>query len=371
MKKIIVTLFFILFLAATNSALAQPQIQNSSVQNFPDEFYKAEVINALDAGKTEDGQSAQRVEVEILNGAEKGKKVLIEQGTAVSIAENQKVEKGSKIIITKTYDGEGNPTYYINDTYRLTGVFIIAAIFFALAAFFGRKKGIASILGLVFSILVLIKFVIPQIVEGHNPLLISLIGAFIIAVISIYLAHGFNKKSTIALVSTLITLGIAAGLSIIFISLSKLTGIGTEEAFYLQMNLEFLNAKGFLLGGIIIGVLGVLDDVTTAQVATIYEIHDANPNLNFSQLYKKGISVGKEHIASLVNTLALAYAGASFPILILFAIDKNLPLWVNLNNEYVIEEIIRTLVGSTALIFAVPIATFLAVRSVQKKSLHR
>lgn len=361
MKKIAGVLF-IIFIGA-NAVFAQ----NMS-QNFPDEFYKAKVINAEDIGKTLDGETAQRIEVEILNDQEKGKKVFIEQGGAIPAAENQKVSAGNKIIVTKTYDGEGNPTYYIADTYRLTGVFIIAAIFFALAAFFGRKKGIASILGLVFSILVLIKFVIPQIVEGRNPLLISLIGAFIIAVISIYLAHGFNKKSTIALVSTLLTLGIAAGLSIIFISLSKLTGIGTEEAFYLQMNLEFLNAKGFLLGGIIIGALGVLDDVTTAQVATIHEIHDANPNLNPRQLYSKGISVGKEHIASLVNTLALAYAGASFPILILFAIDKNIPLWVNLNNEYVIEEIIRTLVGSTALIFAVPIATFLAVYSIRKTS---
>jgi uncharacterized membrane protein len=115
-----------------------------------------------------------------------------------------------------------------------------------------------------------------------------------------------------------------------------------------------------LLGGIIIGALGVLDDITTGQVAAVEEIHSANPKLPFKELYVRGISVGQEHIASLVNTLVLAYVGASFPLFLLLTINNEVPLWVRFNNEGIAEEVVRTLVGSTALIFAVPIATFLA-----------
>jgi uncharacterized membrane protein len=186
-----------------------------------------------------------------------------------------------------------------------------------------------------------------------------------------FLAHGFNKQTTLAFGSTLITLIGAAILSVIFVSLTRLTGAGTEEAFYLQFgSLEKLNLQGLLLGGIMIGVLGVLDDITTGQTAAVYEIHKADPKLKLADLYKRGINVGKEHIASLVNTLVLAYAGASLPLFLIFNLNDSIPLWVNLNSEFIIEEIIRTLVGSTALVLAVPISTFIAARSLTQPPKH-
>ena len=162
------------------------------------------------------------------------------------------------------------------------------------------------------------------------------------------------------MVSTLITLTLSIGIALLTVSWAKLFGLGSEEAFYVQVGtFANLNLRGLLLGGIIIGILGVLDDITTAQAAAIEEIHRANPKLNFFELAKRGLSVAGEHIVSLVNTLALAYIGASFPLLLLFS-QAYVPIWVALNSERVIEEIVRTLIGSSALVFAVPITTYLA-----------
>lgn len=335
------------------------------------EYFIGEVLSVVN-GKIEDRSGAkqptQKVEIKLRSGEEKGKVIKIDQGETIPLRDNQLVDVSDKIIVAKTERPEGGGyIYYINDVYRLPAVGFIGLIFFVFAILFARLKGFKSILGLVFSILILVKFVIPQVAAGRDPLTVSLIGALIIAVISIYLAHGFNKRTSIALLSTVITLGLAAFLSIIFVSLSKLSGLSSEEAGYLEMDLNFLDFKGLLLGGIIIGVLGVLDDITTSQVAAVGEIHEANTRLNFSEVYKRGLSVGKEHIASLINTLALAYAGAAFPLLLLFSRDKNFPAWVNFNNEFIVEEVIRTLVGSTALIFAVPISTFFAAFFLIKK----
>jgi len=153
--------------------------------------------------------------------------------------------------------------------------------------------------------------------------------------------------------------------------LARLFGMGTEEAFYVQMGLlENIDLKGLLLGGIIIGALGVLDDVTTGQAAAVDEIHKANPTLPFIELYRRGLSVGREHITSLVNTLALAYIGAGLPLLLLFTTNTVQPLWVAMNAESIVEEIIRTLVGSTTLIFAVPITTALMAHILKRWPSH-
>jgi uncharacterized membrane protein len=139
-----------------------------------------------------------------------------------------------------------------------------------------------------------------------------------------------------------------------------LNGNGTEDAFFLQANSLKINLQGVFLSGIIIGVLGVLDDVTTGQSAAVEELHFANPTLGFSELYRRGLSVGREHIASLVNTLVLAYTGVSFPFLLLYGSRQLQPLWVTLNGNFIAEEIVRTLVGSSVLVIAVPLTTLLA-----------
>ena len=203
-------------------------------------------------------------------------------------------------------------------------------------------------------------FIVPRIVHGSNPFFISVIGAFFIVTVSILLGHGWNRRMIVASVGTFITLLLSVVLAYVSIKFTRLFGMGSEDAqFLLSSPLGAVDLRGVLMAGILIGTLGVLDDVTTAQSAAVEEIHEANKSLTVKELYKRGMSVGKEHIIAVVNTLVLAYAGASLPVLLLLSIYVQ-PLWVTLSSEMIVEEIVRTLSGSISLIMAVPITTYLA-----------
>ncbi|HYE59634.1 MAG TPA: YibE/F family protein, partial [Candidatus Kapabacteria bacterium] len=231
---------------------------------------------------------------------------------------------------------------------------------FLVTILFGGRRGGLSFIGLLGSIAVIMWFIIPRILNGASPLPTLLVGTLGIAGISMFLAHGFRARTTVALVCTMMSIALSYTLSLLFLKITSLTGMGSEEAFYLQFSdMGSIDARGLLFGGILLGVLGVLDDITTAQTAAVEEIHKANPTLNQRELFVRGSSVGKEHISSLVNTLVLAYVGASIPLLLLFFIYPR-PLWVTLNSELLMEEMIRTLVGSFTLILTVPLTTYLA-----------
>ncbi len=266
---------------------------------------------------------------------------------------------GEEVIVLKSFAFNDEVRYLVTDKYRLPSLAWLVAIFFAVAVIFAGIRGITSTLGLGFSLLVLLGFTVPRIVAGADPFITAIISAFVIAIVSLTVAHGFKKQTGLALISTLITLSLSVGLAQFFVTTAKLLGLGTEDALYLQFGgMGTINFRGLLLAGIVIGVLGVLDDVTTAQTATIKAIKDTSPTIEFKQLLFHGLSVGREHITSLVNTLALAYAGASLPLLLAFSSNgSNIPLWAVLNSEMISQEIVRTLVGSTALILAVPIST--------------
>lgn len=273
------------------------------------------------------------------------------------------VEKGDTIVLERLRKADGTVQYFIRDSYRLPALLWLALGFLALSVFFGRLIGATSVLGLILSIAILVGVVMPLIASGRDPLFVSLVGAVGIACTSLLLAHGFRRRTFIALASTLLTLGLSTLLAIIAVWLCRLNGLGSEETVFLQAGkLAGVDLQGLLLGGIIIGCLGVLDDITTAQTAAVDEISRANPSLSKAAVLRAGMSVGREHIASLTNTIALAYAGASFPLLLLIHAESQYPLWSTLNSEFFAEEIVRTLVGSTTLVLAVPLSTWLAVR---------
>jgi uncharacterized membrane protein len=368
--KTILTLLLVLITFMPSATMAQEDFVNSLpvdaepvAVEIQQDYFKGQVLEILEDDVLEIGtfrQPYQKLKTEIISGEDKGEIFEYDYQLAANNLEAQKLDVGDKVVVVKI---TGDQTeYYVAEPYRTPGIIFVFLVFMAFAIAFAGKKGFTSLIGLAFSMLVIIKFILPQIVAGRSPLMMSLIGSFVILFVALYLAHGFNKRTNVALVGTGITLILSALFAVFAVSVSKLFGLGSEEAIsLLQGEFQHINLQGLFLGGVIISALGVLDDVTTAQSATVAEIHRANPNLNAKELYKRGHAVGKEHIASLINTLALAYAGASLPLMLIFT-KVDFPLWVNLNSEFLMEEFIRTIVGSTALILAVPITTIIAAK---------
>ena len=333
-------------------------------QKFPSQGLSlAQVISVKNDTNTR--YLSQSIVVQFLTGNMKDQTTTVTNEAVSSSTDNNYllISSGEKVLLARNnLESVMNEPYYITDRYRLPALLFAILLFVIIAVLFGRIRGFTSLIGLAMSIGVLMGFVVPQILAGHNPLTICLFGAAAIALFSLYLAHGFSKRTTVALCGTLITLAVSTLLATLFVSMAKLIGLATDQSFYLELGTSInLNLWGLLLGGIIIGALGVLDDVTIGQSVTVYELKDANPDLSAKELYQRAMSIGREHIASLINTLFLAYAGVSLPIILyLVAFQNGVPLWFALNSEQIAEEIIRTMVGSTGIVLAVPITTLLA-----------
>lgn len=360
MKKIIlIVISLFAFSAGFTHAQGAPQLQAPK-----QEFFKANVIEIVDQGeKTIQGYKNyfQTLRIQIIDGTEKGKYTIIENGQDAQITKDQLVSKNQEIVVSKT-SYLGKSTYAIYDYYRLNQLLLTIIIFFIAVVIIAGIKGIGSILGMIVSISIIVGYILPNIIKGQDPLTITLIGSVGILTITTYLAHGISKKTTIALVSTLFSLFLTAAFAIIAINFNKITGLGNEDAFSLQIGpTSIINIKGLFLSGIIIASLGALNDITTTQAATIFELKEANPKLKFLNLFEKGLTVGKEHIASLVNTLILAYVGSAFAVFIFLILNPaHLPYWVILNNEIVSDELIKIIAGSMGLLLSVPIVTLLA-----------
>lgn len=302
----------------------------------------------------------QHVLLLIDSGTHAGQSVQIDNGV-LSDRPDMELKQGERVVVQIVTKDDGSLQYVINEPYRLPSMLWLTVAFVALSVLLGGWTGILSVAGLGVSILVLLAFVVPRIVAGGDPLSTCLLGCALIACLSLYIAHGFKRRTSVALLATVVTLVLSVVVADIFVHLASLFGMGSEESLYMQMgSLQDVDLRGLLLGGMLLGALGVLDDITTAQCAVVDEVSKANPSLSPAQLREAGASVGREHIASLINTLALAYAGASLPLLLLLDTSSDLPLWATLNSEFLAEEIIRTLVGSMALLLAVPISTYLA-----------
>jgi uncharacterized membrane protein len=254
----------------------------------------------------------------------------------------------------------GQPPYYnIQDLERGRPLLVLAALFVGAVVAFGRWQGVRSLIGLGLSFLVIVSFVVPAILHGHSPVLVAVTGAMAIMLISLYLSHGTGPKTTAAVLGTALALALTAALAIAFVAAASLTGLASEEALSANFAVGGLSLRGLLLAGIIIGGLGVLDDVTMSQASLVTELHQANPTAGMAELVGGALRVGRDHIAATVNTLFLAYAGAALPLLILFVTGQD-SLGTVATTEIVAVEVVRALCGSVGLIAAVPLTTVLA-----------
>lgn len=332
-------------------------------QTDQEEVLEGEVVTILEEQEKEteiSKQFYQKLEVLITKGSIKDKRVEIEVGGDLSVIGQPRFEIGDQVVVVQGEDFQGETTYYIADFVRRDPLIFLFFIFVVLAVVVGRWRGLTSLIGLGVSFLIIFLFILPQIYQGRDPVLVTILASMLIIPITFYLSHGGNRKTTIAITGTVIALILTGLMAKIFVEASKLTGFASEEAGFLQVARgDLVNIKGLLLAGIIIGALGVLDDISIAQSALVQQLKEANPKMKAKEVFVRAMKVGQDHIASMVNTLVLVYTGASLPLLLLF-IDSPLPFSQVINYEIIAEEIVRTLVGSIGLITAVPITTLLA-----------
>jgi uncharacterized membrane protein len=251
--------------------------------------------------------------------------------------------------------------YQLADIQRRGTLLWLAIAFAIVVVAFGGWRGMAALGGLTASVVILLVFILPSILDGRSPVLVAVVGAAAIAFLALYMAHGFNRMTTVALLGTLAALALTALLSAIAVDVAEFTGLVTEESTLLTL-FETVDVRGLVLAGIVLGAAGAIDDVTVTQASAVWELKAVDPSLGPNVLFRRGLRIGRDHIASTVNTLLLAYAGAALPLLVLFVLSRQ-SLGTVANSEVVAVEIVRTIVGSIGLVAAVPFTTWLAART--------
>ncbi len=331
--------------------------------NSGSEMVPAQVTQILDEGMVTLGgtsQTYQDLQVKIISGQYKGVSIEVTYGKDQITPEGIQFQPGDDMLITIGQGANNELLGHYSDALRVRPMLILLAVFVFALLVVTRWKGLRSLIALAFSFLVIIGYVIPHILSGEDPVRVSIIGSVILLVVTLYVTYGWNLKTHSSVLAILIVLAVTGVFAWLFIQVAFLTGNGDESALYLvQVPGIKVDLRGLLLGGMIIGALGVLDDLVITQASAVFELHLANPALGLRPLFQKAYRIGQDHVASTVNTLVMAYTGVALPMLLLFTVESgNFGQLVNLAS--VAEEIVRTLVGSLGLITAVPISTIIA-----------
>ncbi|KJK40439.1 lipoprotein [Streptomyces variegatus] len=299
--------------------------------------------------------TCKRATIRVDSGDDKGRTFT----EIVQPDQSRQLHEGQKVVVAYEPSAPKDLQYSVTDINRRLPMGLLAGIFALAVVVVGRLRGVMALVALAISFMVLNFFVLPAILQGSNPLVVAVVGASAIMLIALYLCHGLSARTSVAVLGTLISLLLIGILGSVFIDWAALTGNTDDNTGLIHGLYPTIDMSGLLLAGVIIGSLGVLDDVTVTQTSAVWELHEANPSMGWRGLYRAGIRIGRDHIASVVNTLVLAYAGAALPLLLLFSIAQS-SVGTVANSELVAEEIVRTLVGSIGLVASVPVTTALA-----------
>lgn len=361
---------FIVFLAVfLYFYFSRVQLPGDGFSTFGTDTVRAEVIQIIEEGEVDLGGHTQKYQiarVNILEGEYAGIPMEIDYGKRQIRSDEYDLAVGIKVMvsISKTPDNVINA--YFVDFVRTTPLLWLTIIFAVAIITISRWKGVRALLSMAFSLYVIIDQIIPHILNGDDPLWVSIIGSIVLLGVTLYLTYGWNLKTHSSVISMVIVLLLTGLLSTLFVIFTKLNGTGDENVMFLMQMMETpINLRGLLLGGMIIGALGVLDDLVTTQASAVFELHHANPNFGFRALYNSAMRIGQDHVAATVNTLVLAYAGASLPMLLMFSLGHGNYGYI-INFSFIAEEVVRTLVGSLGLIAAVPLTTTIAIFFAQR-----
>jgi uncharacterized membrane protein len=363
--KVIPLLLLVIVIAALLflpyfSQVELPDVQMSA---FGSETVRAKVDEIIEEGQIDLGDITQRYQiarVEILEGDYAGILMEIDYGKRQVLSGNLYLQPGDEILVTLGKRADNVLTAYFVDFVRTRVILWLFLAFVVAILLISRWEGLRSLLGMLFSLFIIIAYIIPHILVGEDPVRVSIIGSVILLGVTLYLTYGWNLKTHAAVLGMVSALLITGTLAWFFVVFTRLTGAGDENALFLMQSLNSnINLRGLLLGGMIIGALGVLDDLVITQASAAFELYGANPGLGFRGLYHAAMRIGQDHVAATVNTLVLAYAGASLPMLLLFSLGRG-DYGSLVNYSFVAEEVVRTLVGSLGLVAAVPLTTAIA-----------
>jgi uncharacterized membrane protein len=350
---VIGALFLLAFVVSSISPYNEPKQYAFAESSNSATLYRATVLS----------NSPNALVVELKDGPNEGSEVTV---SLENITDLRGLHNGADVVVSDSTKVNG--LVYL-DIYRVPILIFIIALFVVTVLLVGRRKGMMSLAGLGAGIVVIGWIIIPLIVNGYNSLYVSVLGAYLIAVVSILIAHGFERKTYISLACVLIVLILVTAGSVLVVNVLGLSGIIDEPSYFLQLDHPTLDLSGILVGGIVIAALGALDDVVTTQVATVQELKKTDVLLSKNELYKKAILVGSEHIAALVNTLALVYVGAALPLIVTYAF--NTPnLLMLFNSEFIATEIARTIIVSIGLVVSVPISTYVAAHIIANHKIN-
>lgn len=334
----------------------------------PDEVTvsKAVVLEVLSQGTekvpgTDVTHSQQKIKARILDGVEKDKEVTIEN-------DYLNLKEGEVFYVRHTVNKlDGLNAYSVSDPYRLPVLYFFIGLFVLCVVIFGGKQGIRGLVALGLSFIFILYLLLPGVIHGLSPVLVSMGVSSLIIILGSYITHGFNKVTTSAVIGMILTIIITGALAFAAIHFGRLTGFSSEETIYLNFNTGgTIDFAGLLLGSIMIGLLGVLYDAAIGQAVSVDELNQVGPHLERKEIFKRTLRIGREHVGALVNTLAIAYVGASMPLLLLFY-NSSATIAHSINMELFATEILRTMVGSIGLVLAVPITTLVAVRVLVKR----
>ena len=354
-----VVIFALLAVIAGRGA---PGLAGQDLAPGDSEMLRARVVEVLEEGVFEQGefsQPYQRLLLRITSGALSGQEVVVEHGVMVATNRDRLFRQGDQVLVEHTRSLEGGDLFQVTDHVRTGALLWLTVLFVAATLLLSGWQGVRSLVGMGVSLAIIFAFIVPQILQGRNPLVIAILGSVVMMGISLYLVYGWKDKTHVAVAGLFTSLVLTGLLAVWFVNWTRLSGFGAEEAAFLQAAGVQLDTRGLLLAGIIIGTLGALDDIAIGQSSSIFELSKANPGLDFRALFGHGMTIGRDHIAAMVNTLLLAYVGAALPLVLLFMVFTE-PLGIALNRAIIAEEIVRTLVGSLGLLGGVPLTTLIA-----------
>ncbi|CAN5205416.1 hypothetical protein BH18CHL2_BH18CHL2_06670 [soil metagenome] len=312
-------------------------------------------------------QLLQRVEIELDGSLYRGDRVEVGWGGRTPVNRAGLLREGDRVLVSARRADDGSRQYAIEEIVRLPSLAPIALAAALVLLVVARVKGLASIAGLAVSVAVFLLAIVPALQRGDDPLAATLVGAALVLLATVYLVHGLNRKSTVALLGTCVGLAAVAGLGALGLELARITGLGDEELVFLAVGTSFaLDMPKLVLAGIIVASLGALVDMSVGQSSTTFELASVDPRLRGRALYNSALNVGRDHIGSLVNTLALAYFGGALPLVLLLSLG-NAPVVVSLNGEAIVASLLGLIAAAGGLVLCVPATTALAVMFVPRR----